>query len=134
MNRLKEAGYKLTPQRLAICKLVINSTEHPSAESIYSLLKKEFPTISLATVYKTFHLLNELGLIQQIGIEDGKIRIDPNQKLHINLVCTKCGQITDYHTDSFSQQWAKIIKELAITPAGQLINIYYLCEKCDKNN
>lgn len=130
MTRLKDAGYKLTPQRLAICKLVLESKDHPSAELIYNTLKNTFPTISLATVYKTFHLLHELGLIQEVGIEEGKIRIDPNKALHVNLICTKCGSITDYITENFAQHWLNIIKDLKIAPVGQLINIYYLCKKC----
>ena len=130
MTRLKEAGFKLTPQRIAICKLVLEAKNHPSAEGVFNSLKKSFPTISLATVYKTFHLLSQLGLIRDVGIEDGKMRIDPNTSLHVNLICTKCGTITDYITDSFTQHWLKIIQELEINPAGQLINIYYVCKKC----
>ena len=131
-NQLKQAGYKLTPQRLAICKLIFESKEHPSAEVIFNELKKAFPTISLATVYKTFSLLTELGLIREVGTEDGKIRIDPNKKLHVNLICTKCGEIKDYITDSITEQWLKIVKEINITPTSQMINIYYECKKCRK--
>ena len=131
INRLKEAGYKLTPQRIAICKLILESKNHPSADWVFKTLKPSFPSISLATVYKTIQLLTELRLIQEVGIDEGKIRIDPNQSLHLNLICTKCGNIIDYITESFSQQWSKIIKELKFTPSGQLINIYYVCEKCN---
>lgn len=132
ISRLKETGYKLTPQRLAICKMVLESKAHPSAEMIFTLLKKDYPSMSLATIYKTFHLLQKMELIQDAIIDEGKIRIDPNKNLHINLICTKCGVIKDISTDNLTQQWAIIVKELEINPTGQLINVYYECELCKK--
>ena len=50
---LKENRFKATPQRLAICRFVLESHDHPSAEQIYTTIRKDYPTISLATVYKT---------------------------------------------------------------------------------
>jgi Fur family peroxide stress response transcriptional regulator len=130
MSHLKIAGYKLTPQRLAICKVVLKSKSHPSAEMIYKQLQQDYPTISLATVYKTFHLLQQIGLIQEVSIDDGKIRFDPNQSLHINLICTKCGVIKDYTTEFFAKHWTKIMNETGIVPTSQLINLYYECDLC----
>ena len=67
----KEKGYKLTTQRLAICKFILGRNDHPTAEIIYQELRKEYPTISLGTIYKTLHLLKELGLIQELGFWEG---------------------------------------------------------------
>jgi len=66
-EELKKKGYKLTTQRLAICKFILIRNDHPTAEVIYQELRKEYTTISLGTIYKTLHLLKSLGLIQELG-------------------------------------------------------------------
>ena len=60
---LKEKGYRITPQRLAICEEVLSSKTHPSAEQIYGKILKKHPSISLTTVYHTLDMLKELKLI-----------------------------------------------------------------------
>src|SRR3989337_144657 len=98
--RLRYEGYKITPQRLAICRLILSSKDHPTADQIYQKVSKEFPAISLATVYHTIHLLKELGLLQELGFVDRSSRYDPNTAPHINVVCPKCGEIQDYEAES----------------------------------
>jgi Fur family peroxide stress response transcriptional regulator len=127
---LKERGYRLTPQRLAICRLIMSSPDHPSVERIYTTVKKEYPTMSLATVYKTMLLLKAEGFIQEVDTMEGQIRYDPNTDLHINLVCSRCSDIKDATSETLKGAWSEIIKETGIQPHGQLVNIYYLCEKC----
>jgi len=93
ITKLRSKGYEVTPQRLAICKLILSSKDHPSAEQIYQEVKKTYPTISLATVYITLDLLKKLGLVQELGFSDRSSRYDPNNSQHINVICPKCGKI-----------------------------------------
>ena len=130
VTKLKANGHRLTPQRLAICKLVISSPDHPSVEQVYTAIKKEYPTMSLATVYKNMLLLKEDGLIQEVDSLNGQLRYDPNTGLHINLICSKCGVIKDATSETLKGAWGDIIREIGIRPQGQLVNIYYTCEKC----
>ncbi len=123
----RKNGYKVTTQRLAICKYIISRDDHPSADQIYQAMKVDYPTISLGTIYKTLHLLKELGLIQELG---GSIRYDPDMELHINLVCAKCGKIEDYKAQNIVKFWNAIISNLDVKPLGQRIDIYYECEEC----
>jgi Fur family peroxide stress response transcriptional regulator len=129
ITTFKKQGYKVTTQRLAICKLVLNRNDHPTAEEIYQELKKEYPTISLGTIYKTLHLLKEFGLIQELGFNEG-IRYDPDMELHINIVCSKCGRIYDYKAKNVEEMWNIIISDLGFKPKGQRIDIYYECDDC----
>ena len=126
----RKNGYKVTTQRLAICKFILSREDHPSADQIYQTLKKDYPTISLGTIYKNLHLLKELGLIQELGFNDGSMRYDPDMNLHINMVCTKCGQIRDYKPDNIEALWEEIISKIDIEPKGQRIDIYYECNDC----
>ena len=126
----RENGYKVTTQRLAICKFIISRKDHPTADEIYKVLKKEYQSISLGTIYKTLHLLKEIGLIQELGFNEGSIRYDPNMELHINMVCSKCGKIYDYKAEKVKKLWDSIISDLGFKPKGQRIDIYYECYDC----
>ncbi len=126
----RKNGYKVTTQRLAICKYIISRDDHPSADQIYQAMKVDYPTISLGTIYKTMHLLKKLGLIQELGFNEGSIRYDPDMEIHINLVCAKCGKIDDYKAENVTELWKAIISNLGVKPIGQRIDIYYECEEC----
>lgn len=84
----------------------------------------------MGTIYKTLHLLKELGLIQELGFNEGSVRYDPDMELHINMVCSKCGKISDYKAENVEKLWSAIISDLRIKPKGQRFDIYYECEEC----
>ena len=126
----RENGYKVTPQRIAICKFMLSRKDHPTASQIYEEVKKEYPTLSLGTVYKTLNLLKELNLVQELSFDSGINRYDPCMDLHINLVCSKCGKIYDYESDKVKELWKVITSDTGVTPRGHRIDIYYHCEDC----
>src|SRR3990172_9550539 len=95
IQALRSKGYKATPQRIAICRFALSSKEHPSAQKVYSEVKKLHTTVSLSTVYNTLQVLKELGMLQELSSSLSQTRFDPNVKLHINLVCLQCGTIRD---------------------------------------
>ena len=130
INFFREKGHKVTSQRLAICKFILSRKDHPTAEQIYQELRIEYPTISLGTIYKTLNLLKELGLIQELGFKEGSVRYDPDMELHVNMVCSKCGKISDYKAENVEKLWGAIISDLKIKPKGQRIDIYYECDDC----
>ena len=65
---LRNHGYKVTPQRLAVYEALAEKSWHPNAEMLYNMLQPSYPTMSLATVYKTMDIFAELGLIQVLSI------------------------------------------------------------------
>jgi len=130
INFFREKGLKVTSQRLAICNYILFRKDHPTTEQIYQELRNDYPTISLGTIYKTLHLLKELGLIQELGFNEGSVRYDPDMELHINMVCSKCGKISDYKNENVEKLWSAIISDLRIKPKGHRIDIYYECEEC----
>lgn len=130
IDLFRENGFKVTAQRLAICKFILSRGDHPSTDQVYHALKIDYPTISLGTVYKTLDLLEELGLIQKLRFNESNIRYDPDLQLHINMVCTKCGKIYDYKAENIQNMWNVIISDLGIKPKGQRIDIYFECDDC----
>jgi len=131
--KLRNSGYKVTPQRLAVCKIILSSKEHPTADQIHEKVKKKHPTMTLATVYQTLHLLSEIGLLQELGSSNSTSRYDPDTSPHINIVCKKCGKIQDYRAESLERLWSQIIRELGFKPIGQRLDVYRYCDQCRKS-
>jgi len=129
IEALRSKGYKATPQRIAICRIVLNSRDHPSAKQVYDEVKKIHSTVSLATVYKTLAVLKDLNLIQEFNLPQGQARFDSYMKPHINLICLQCGSITDLDDNSMIEITRKVAAA-KFKPKGQRIDIFGICRKC----
>lgn len=114
VNLLKTKELKATPQRLCVLK-ELEKKMHPSIDDLYEALRKENPSMSLATVYKNIGALKEKGLVIEVNIADGKMRYDIYTKPHIHLFCQKCHSICDmdYNEDLFDYE-AKLEKNQKI--------------------
>lgn len=132
MARLREKGFRITPQRLAICEFVLSSREHPTVEQVYHVVRKKHPALSLATVYQTLHLLTEMGLLQELGFS-GVSRYDPTDAPHVNIVCKGCGKITDHESEGVKSFLSQVASELGRKPIGQRLELYVYCNKCRKS-
>jgi Fur family peroxide stress response transcriptional regulator len=91
----KGSGRRMTPQRRAIIDYLAGRTDHPSARQIFQHLSPTLSSLSLATVYNTLAALVDLELIREVEFEAADNRYDTNVAPHLNLVCTRCGTITD---------------------------------------
>jgi Fe2+ or Zn2+ uptake regulation protein len=100
-ERLREAGLKLTAQRLAIVRCLVGDETHPTAQELFDRLKPSFPTMSFATVYNTLAALTTVGACQPVqfggGNSNGRasLRFDPNVHAHDHFVCEQCGIVRD---------------------------------------
>jgi Fur family peroxide stress response transcriptional regulator len=130
IEALRKKGYKATPQRIAICRIALNSRAHPSAQQVYNEVKKIHPTVSLATVYKTLEVLRDVNLVQEINFPKGQARFDSYMTPHINLVCLKCGNITDLDDMILEEITRKVISSTRFKPTGQRVDVYGICQKC----
>ena len=133
IEALRSKGYKATPQRIAISRIALNSRAHPSAQQVYDEVKKIHPTVSLATVYKTLEVLRDIELVQEINFPTGQARFDSYTKPHINLVCVKCGGITDLDDTTAKEITSKVTAATKFKPTGQRIDVYGICQKCSGN-
>jgi len=134
ITKLHEKGLKkITPQRLAICEYVLSNKEHPTVEQVYHAVQKKYPTLSLATVYKTLHLLTEIELLQELGFHDGIIRYDSDTSPHVNIVCQNCGMIQDYKSESVQKFLSQITRELNRPLIRQHLEIYTFCDRCKQS-
>jgi len=99
--KCREAGLKITPQRMAVYQALLESTEHPSAETVFRRLRGTYSSISLDTVNRTLLTLSEIGAAFVVeGSGDAK-RFDANLKIHQHFKCVKCKRIIDFHHEAF---------------------------------
>ena len=126
---LKSQNVKITPQRLAIIDYLERHRVHPSAEAIYQALLPQYPMISLATVYNTLDLLQNLQVVIKLTIDDKKVNYEYDVKPHDHFFCVTCEQIFDIPTE----------REQVKVMAGHMIEqsfVYYkgVCKDCLSGN
>jgi Fur family peroxide stress response transcriptional regulator len=97
MEVCRKKGLKVTHQRLVIYRAIASSTGHPSADMVYKEIRKQHPTVSLATVYKTLETFQEVGLVSAVGPIHENTRYEANLAPHHHLICIKCRRIMDLH-------------------------------------
>jgi len=127
---LREKGFKVTPQRLAIYKVLANSKAHPSAEMIFQQLQPYYPTMSLATVYKTVEILKEIGLIQVLNAGEDSFRYDADTSMHPHIRCLQCGRVDDLHNIDIASFVGEVASKTTYRLAGQPCYFYGYCPAC----
>jgi Fur family peroxide stress response transcriptional regulator len=95
LDRVRERGLKLTPQRIAILRELAGDPTHPTAQELFERLRPSLPTMSFATVYNTLDALASAGLCAALSLAPGAARFDPNMEAHHHAVCDRCGLIRD---------------------------------------
>jgi len=133
INALKQNGLRITPQRIAICKLLAHSDEHPTAESIYESLKDDYPSLSVATVYNTLDVLVAFGKVNVLGdAGDGKSHFDANGEPHVHLACVKCHSITDIASNLIPSLSNEVLRSSGFKISGYRIMYYGICPACQE--
>ncbi len=131
LNALKQAGYRITPQRRIICEYLARTDSHPTPYQVYAEISREHPDISRATVYNTLNTLQELGAIVEIGFGAGHSHYDTNPAPHINLICLRCHKIVDYEGPLPAlgdEAW--MAQEMGFQPVAAKVEIVGFCREC----
>jgi len=133
IRMLRDKGCRLTPQRLAMLRILSKSEGHPSAEQIYEQIKVDYPTTSLATIYKTLSLLKNMGEVLELTFASVGSRYDGNKPYpHPHVICTKCGQILDPEFEAGVGISQEIARQTGYKITHQQLNFFGLCPKCQK--
>ena len=128
---LHKTGLRVTPQRIAICELLLTAKDHPTASEIYGQLKSLYPSMSLATVYNTLDILVQMGLINALcSVGDDMAHFDANLKPHINLACNQCHRITDFDSDQVGDLDFEIAEKSGYQINGSSILYFGICPDC----
>ena len=132
---LRQGRIRVTPQRLAISEAVLNSRDHPSVQQIYERVKDHFPSMTLATIYSTLDVLENSGLIQELPFPQFS-RYESNLEPHVNLVCVKCGAVTDADIghDSVVTLKNQLAGESSFKVGWQRVDFHGWCSNCATKN
>lgn len=94
-SALRDHGISPSAQRVAVAQYILNTDEHPSADEIWTRVRKRFPHVSRATVYNTLHLFVEKGLLRQLVLTEGRVVFDPKTDDHHHFIDEDSGRIYD---------------------------------------
>jgi Fe2+ or Zn2+ uptake regulation protein len=132
IGQLREKRLKITPQRLAVIDALVESRhEHPGATLIYQKARKKLKNISLSTVYATLKELSENGMIKALEFDRMENRYDGNLTEHINLICKRCGAISDFNLPS-SIESKDVMRKSGFVVTDKRMEYYGYCRDCLK--
>jgi Fur family peroxide stress response transcriptional regulator len=125
-------GLTATHQRQVLYEVMQTMPGHPSPEEVYARVKKRIPAISLATVYKNIHLFIESGVLKEVSLHHGSLRVEMNSHVHHHMVCSHCKSITD-----IEEKYLGVLPKRQNLPGGfqverYAIDVIGICATCQK--
>ncbi len=132
MNK-KNNKYKFSSQREKIIELLKNTRIHPTANRIYDEIKKEFPNISMGTVYRNLNVLIEMGLVNKLDFGSTFDRFEYKEDPHYHFICKKCGKILDIEIPKDIDLTKNIQRKYNVNIQSHRAEFYGLCQDCQKN-
>jgi Fur family peroxide stress response transcriptional regulator len=128
--RCRAGGLAVTPQRLAIIKELLESSEHPRADAIFAAVREQHPHISLATVHRTLETLCDIGEARKVTTLHDSARYDGNITPHHHVVCVKCRRIRDIEIPELDRMLTGRSELGEFTLLGSALEVQALCESC----
>ncbi len=134
VSTCRNNGLKVTPQRLAIFRILSRSADHPSTDTVYRKVVREFPSISFDTVHRTLLTFSKLGVIEAVESYSGVRRYETDLYDHHHIHCVICGTIIDFCDEELDA--IQVPERIAdgFTVLGKRVSIRGICENCRKQN
>jgi Fur family peroxide stress response transcriptional regulator len=130
ITSLRERGFRLTPQRVELVRLIAASDGHPSAGQLHAKIRRKFPTMSPATVYKTLSLLREMGQVLEIDLRDDSHYDGNRPQPHPHLICIHCSRILDGEADLDPAVVRKLEHVSGYKILRTQLSFYGICPEC----
>jgi Fur family peroxide stress response transcriptional regulator len=135
VEKLRSRDCRLTPQRVALLRLLAADEGHSSASQLHQQLKAQFPTTSLATVYKTLSTLKEIDEVLELGFSNDDNRYDGARPFpHPHLICTNCRKIMDVDAHLARTLVTEVAAASGYQIASHRLDFYGLCPECQNSN
>lgn len=133
VSKLREREFRITPQRIAVLRVLADSKEHHSVKGVYEIVRRDFPTTGIATIYKTVNLLKELNEVLEIAIPGGSKRYDGHKPIaHPHLICTGCKKVIDLDTGPLKDITQKVADKTGFDILSYRLDFFGLCSDCKK--
>ncbi len=133
IQKCKTNALSVTPQRLAIYKALLKDKSHPNPEAIYKSIKPDFPTISLATVYKTLETFEKYKIIAVVTPLHETVRYDAEVEHHHHIVCVKCKRVMDINDPGLENIKIPEIVKRGNQVLDYSIQFNVICPECREN-
>lgn len=127
---INETKYKRSRQRESILQLLRTTDRHPTADWIYESLKKEYPNLSMGTIYRNLNILMEQGLVKKIDFGSTFDRFDAYIEPHYHFVCEKCGAIIDLKIPVDEELNEKVRNATPYNVKRHRVEFFGVCDKC----
>lgn len=133
LKKLRQKGYKITPQRRAVLDAFQAFDTFPTAQQLLTAVRKTHPDVSLDTIYRNLSLLTELGAVHEIRRSSGNVyELATGGHHHHHLVCTKCGKTECIDMCPISDAYTKEAEKKGFLITGHIFEFYGLCSDCRK--
>lgn len=133
-NYIKDKNLKSTQQREEILKVFLKAERHLTTEELYTLVKRRYPKIGYATVYRTLKLIDGCGLAREVDFGDGILRFEHKygHKHHDHLICLKCGIYIEVVSPQIEKLQDELSKKHKFNPLRHKMQIFGICHRCKK--
>ena len=133
-DRCNQRGLAYTHQRQVIYQALLGTRNHPTPEAIYERVRKHIPSISLGTVYKNIKTFIDAGLLREVTLHHGTLRVDANLDAHHHLVCRVCRTIVDIGEHEIEPARLKGKLPTGFSVDRQTVEIIGTCAACARGS
>lgn len=128
MNNLEqkciEAGLKMTGQRRAILEVLESADDHPSVETVYMRSKERDASVSIATVYRTLNLLDQMNLVKKHDFNENHARFETNLENHHHFIDVHTGEVVEFKDEALDGRLREIAKDLGFDLVDRRVELY----------
>jgi Fur family transcriptional regulator, ferric uptake regulator len=131
---IKDKRLRHSKPRDFIIKTFLSLERHMTVDELWGEVKKRYPSIGFATIYRTMKLLSESGLCREIRFEDGATRYEHlyGHDHHDHLICTRCGRLVEVVEPGIEKLQDRLMKRHGFVPQSHRMNLYGICKECQK--
>lgn len=132
MNKLKDKGYRITPQRRVIVEKIVQTAGLLTVAEIWKLVRTEYNDIGLDTIYRNINVLAEMGILTPItGIGNDSTRYElADANHHHHVVCIKCGQAVCIDYCPINQEFSEMLRQKGYELIRHNVELLGVCAKC----
>jgi len=123
-QRCVDAGLKMTGQRRVILQVLTQSEDHPNVETVFSRAREFDSSVSIATVYRTLHLLDEMNLVQRHDFNENYSRFEANLDHHHHLIDLETGEVTEFQDEELEELKERIADRLGFELVDHRLELY----------
>ena len=130
IEKLARKGYRLTAQREAVLEALRATDSHPDPHWLYLQVREKVPHVSLGTIYRALHVLQDAGLVRKLISSGAVSRWDGDTQEHDHVLCISCGRLMDISLDAVKGMDERVARRTGYKIMRHRLEFYGLCPQC----